>query len=137
MKISSPEFKKPRVEMLPLIDVVFLLLVVFIYTMLSMSIHNGMPLVLPVSSTVKPEKEMTLAITVKNNCDIFLNTEPVNLKQLSDLIETKASGGDKSRGVLLFAEGDTSYQFLFNVLDRIREAGMTKISLQAKAGDGR
>lgn len=136
MKISSPEFKKPRVEMLPLIDVVFLLLVVFIYTMLSMSIHNGMPLVLPVSSTVKPEKEMTLAITVKNNCDIFLNTEPVNLKQLSDLIETKASS-DKSRGVLLFAEGDTSYQFLFNVLDRIREAGMTKISLQAKAGDRR
>ena len=41
MKISHFYTRPPRVEMLPLIDIVFLLLVVFIYTMLSMAVHKG------------------------------------------------------------------------------------------------
>ena len=43
MRLSSGyEEKKARVEMLPLIDVVFLLLVFFIYAMLSMVLHRGL-----------------------------------------------------------------------------------------------
>ena len=47
MKISHFHTRPPRVEMLPLIDIVFLLLVVFIYTMLSMAVHRGLPVNLP------------------------------------------------------------------------------------------
>ena len=67
MKISLPENNKPRIEMLPLIDVVFLLLVVFIYTMLSMAVHKGMPVSLPESSAVKPEKNIVLAVTINKD----------------------------------------------------------------------
>ena len=42
MKITLPEQYTTRVEMLPLIDIVFLLLVFFIYAMLSMAVHRGM-----------------------------------------------------------------------------------------------
>ena len=51
MKIRRRKLKAVRIEMLPLIDVVFLLLVFFIYAMLSMAIHRGMQLDLPQSST--------------------------------------------------------------------------------------
>ena len=43
MKIQLPAIKKARIEMLPLIDIVFLLLVFFIYAMLSMAVHRGLP----------------------------------------------------------------------------------------------
>ena len=46
---------KPRVEMLPLMDVVFLLLVFFIYSMLTMAVHRGVALTLPVSGTAERE----------------------------------------------------------------------------------
>ncbi|MBW1821228.1 MAG: biopolymer transporter ExbD, partial [Deltaproteobacteria bacterium] len=43
MKLKLYKTKNPRIEMLPLIDVVFLLLVFFIYAMLSMAVHRGLP----------------------------------------------------------------------------------------------
>ena len=50
MKVNLRVAKKARIEMLPLIDIVFLLLVFFIYTMLSMAVHRGLPVVLPNST---------------------------------------------------------------------------------------
>ena len=49
MKVPSGYLgiKKPRIEMLPLIDIVFLLLIFFIYAMLSMAVHRSLPVSLP------------------------------------------------------------------------------------------
>jgi biopolymer transport protein ExbD len=57
MKVKLPTTsRKSRVEIIPLIDVVFLLLVVFIYTMLSMAVHRGLNLNLPKSESAEIEK---------------------------------------------------------------------------------
>lgn len=117
--------------MLPLIDIVFLLLVVFIYSMLSMSIHYGMPVTLPVSSVVKPEKQLVLSITVKGEREIFLDDQKVALEELTALLKSRTLG-EENPGVLLFAQQSISYQILFQVLDQIKLAGLSKISLQAE-----
>ncbi len=132
MQIKLLEDKKVRIEMLPLIDVVFLLLVVFIYTMLSMAVHNGLPVSLPSSSTAEPEEKLTLAVTIKENHDIFVNKMPVLLKDLKTALINR-SHQTKENGVLVFADNRVSYQTLFNILDRIKEAGFSEISLQAEA----
>ena len=49
MKIMLRNKKRARIEMLPMIDIVFLLLVFFIYAMLSMAVHRGLPVNLPAS----------------------------------------------------------------------------------------
>ena len=51
MKVNLGKERKVRIEMLPLIDTVFLLLVFFIYGMLSMAVHHSLPVQLPLSST--------------------------------------------------------------------------------------
>ena len=51
MKVNIKKGKRPRIEILPLIDIVFLLLVFFIYAMLSMAVHRGLHVMLPSSST--------------------------------------------------------------------------------------
>ena len=63
MKVSFPKGRSPRIEMLPLIDIVFLLLVFFIYAMLSMAVHRGMPVILPTSSTAEIDKELIISVT--------------------------------------------------------------------------
>ena len=82
MKVALPERRKSRIEMLPLIDIVFLLLVFFIYAMLSMAVHRGMPVVLPTSSTAKIDKHLILSVTVRADGSIFLDKEPIILKDL-------------------------------------------------------
>ena len=131
MKVNLNAVKKARIEILPLIDIVFLLLVFFIYAMLSMAVHRGLPVVLPTSSTAKIDKHLILTVTVREDGTIYLDKEQILLQDLRDALETKARE-EKETGVLLFADRSVSYQKLFQVLDQIRLAGLSKISLQAE-----
>lgn len=131
MKVNFQALRKARIEMLPLIDIVFLLLVFFIYAMLSMAVHRGLPVRLPFSSTAKVERELVLSITVKEDGTIYLDKKRVRLEHLEEALKSKVAE-EKGQGVLLFADRALKYQDLFRVLDRIRMAGLTKISLQAQ-----
>ena len=131
MKINLATGKKARIEMLPLIDIVFLLLVFFIYAMLSMAVHRGLPVVLPQSATAAIEKKLELSVTVKEDGTVFVDKERVELKELSKYLNRRANS-EKEAGVLLFGDRNLSYQKLFQVMDQIRLAGIERISMQAE-----
>jgi biopolymer transport protein ExbD len=132
MKVRRFYVKPPRVEMLPLIDIVFLLLVVFIYTMLSMAVHKGMPVTLPSGEQIEPPKPSTVTVTITADGDLFVDQQPVSLGTLSDILRQK-TWAEPETGVLLFADRALAYDRLFKVMDRIRRAGLHRISLQAEA----
>jgi biopolymer transport protein ExbD len=131
MKVSVQTGRKVRIEMLPLIDIVFLLLVFFIYAMLSMAVHRALPVALPSSTTADVDKELMLSVTVKSDGTIYVDNERVFSGSLAEVLKRKAGEGRKP-GVLLFADRSLSYQDLFQVLDQIRSAGLNRISLQAE-----
>ena len=131
MKINLTPPGKPRIEMLPLIDIVFLLLVVFIYSMLSMSVHRGLSVTLPESAVVDIEKQNPVSVTVKGENDIYMDDVRVSLADLSQRLASESTD-QTTPGVLLFAEESVSYQTLFTVLDQITLAGIHDISLQAE-----
>src|SRR5210317_2666451 len=130
MKIHLPATKKARIEMLPLIDIVFLLLVFFIYAMLSMAVHRGLPVELPLSTTAEIDKKLILSVTVKADEEIYVDKERVALADLTQVLQNKADG-IREPGVLVFADRALPYQMIYNVLDKIRQAGLSRISLQA------
>ena len=135
MKIKPPSIhRKSRIEMLPLIDVVFLLLVVFIYTMLSMAVHRGLNINLPKSESFEIEKQLVLSITIDEKGSIYIDKQKVELEELTGILKS-ITEHEKNPGVLLFADKDIAYQELFKVLDRIRIAGLNRISLQAEADE--
>jgi biopolymer transport protein ExbD len=132
MKVPRPAARKVRIEMLPLIDVVFLLLVVFIYTMLSMAVHRGMPVDLPVSDVAEINNDSQISVTVKADGVLFLDKQETDLELLTLLLKQKAESNTR---LLLFADKKVSYQQLFQVMDRIKLAGIESISLQAMGTD--
>lgn len=119
--------------MLPLIDIVFLLLIFFIYAMLSMVVHHSLPVSLPVSSIAEIDTEQSLTVSVHQNGEIFLDNTRFSLEELQAFLQDKAqkAAGDKSVQVDLFADKALSYQELYRVLDIIRTAGISDVSLQA------
>ena len=135
MKVGSFYKTSPRIEMLPLIDIVFLLLVVFIYAMLSMAVHKGMPVDLPISSQTTMDRHTRLSITLAADGDIFVNKTAVALNDLPAALKQVAEI-DAQTAVLLFADRQVPYQSLFDVLDRVREAGLERISFQAESPRG-
>ncbi|MEE8416255.1 MAG: biopolymer transporter ExbD [Desulfobacterales bacterium] len=132
MKIDRPDIRKARIEMLPLIDIVFLLLVFFIYAMLSMAVHRGLPVVLPTSSTAKIDKKLLVSVSIKSDGTIYVDEEQVQIENLTNVLAERAKEKIEP-GVLLFADHTIKYQRLFRVLDQIRTAGLSRISLQAEA----
>jgi biopolymer transport protein ExbD len=132
MKIPRGSVRRARIEMLPLIDIVFLLLVFFIYAMLSMAVHKGLPVVLPSSKTAGIDKRLLVSVTVKADGRVFVDGLPVGLEALSEYLQGLAREGDEN-GALLFADRNLTYQELFHVLDQLKSGGFTNISLQAEA----
>jgi biopolymer transport protein ExbD len=130
MKVQLSAPKKARIEMLPLIDIVFLLLVFFIYAMLSMAVHRGLPVELPLSTTAEVDKKLILSVTVKADETIYVDKEWIALADLTQVLQSKAAG-TREPGVLVFADRVLPYQMIYNVLDKIRQAGLSRISLQA------
>ncbi len=132
MKISIKKGKTARIEMLPLIDIVFLLLVFFIYAMLSMAVHKGIPVELPASSTADTVKDTLLAVSIDRNGSVYVDKEKTSLEDLKTVLQN-ADEVRRKKGALLFADKSVSYERLFKVMDQIRKAGIVNISMQAEA----
>ena len=132
MKVRRIDTRPPRVEMLPLIDIVFLLLVVFIYAMLSMAVHKGMPVELPSGEQVETNKTAPITVTITANGTVFVDKKKIPSEELSEALKQKSSG-DPETGVLLFADRKLVYEQLFAIMGRIRQAGLHRISLQAES----
>ena len=123
MKLQSGyETKKARVEMLPLIDVVFLLLVFFIYAMVSMVVHHGLKVDLPNLGTSSLEKEDYVSITIDAENHLFLNEEPVEAEGLAARV--------KALGKPVFINGDRQADLglALELLDDLKQAGIEKVS---------
>lgn len=132
MKIHVSPTRKARIEMLPLIDIVFLLLVFFIYAMLSMAVHRGLAVQLPASSSSELEKKSVVAITITEGGDVYVDKHPVALSDLGETLrQTQADSQDLF--VQVFADRGLPYQELFRVLDQVKISGARKVSLQAVA----
>ena len=127
MRLSSGyEDKKARVEMLPLIDVVFLLLVFFIYAMLSTVVHRGLKVELPVAGSSSLEQEDYIAITIDADNQLFLNKEPVAAQGLAERVLTLR----RSENMPVFIDGDQKADLglAIELLDNLKQAGIEEVS---------
>ncbi len=142
MNIRHPH-KRARMEMLPLMDVVFLLLVFFIYAMLFMVEQRGMTVALPSSRTAVQQNLAVIALTIDSENNIYVDKESVGVEELPILLRQKvaedqllntegrkASKDDAS--VQIFADEHIEYSRLYEVLDAVKLSGIRKISLQAR-----
>ena len=88
ISIPSPRStRRARIEIVPLIDIVFFLLATFVMVSLSMVKNRAIPVKLPGSETGAPQdrSEFT-SITINEKGEIFLDKMPVDLDQLREAL---------------------------------------------------
>lgn len=124
------ETKKARVEMLPLIDVVFLLLVFFIYAMLSMVVHRGLKVDLPSAGTSALDASDYIAITINAENQISLGGVRVEMEEVPRRILDARGTGSKP----VFIEGDRAADLglAIQLLDTLKHAGIEEVSFSCK-----
>lgn len=131
IQIALPQArKKARIEIVPLIDIIFFLLATFVLVSMSMVKNQGVPVRLPVaaSSTALPRTE-TMILRVSPQGAIFIDKQAVTLEALPAQLENfKNSNADPK--IILQGDKDAAYGEVIAVLDLIRKAGISKVAVQ-------
>jgi len=121
--------KRARMEILPLIDCMFLLLVFFVYSMMAMTQPRGINVSLPRASTASEIREEPLAISITEADEIFLEKEKVSLDTLRiRLAEERAA--DPSLRVLIKGDTFARHGIVVKVLDVLRTLSIERVAIQ-------
>jgi biopolymer transport protein ExbD len=122
---------RPRVEVIPMIDIMMFLLVFFVLITLKMIAGTGVAMELPASATTQELKNSTITIGVTRDGETVIDGNAVNGEELkAKLLELKK---DKAIDVVLAGDKDASLQTLLKAMDAVRAAGITSVGIAAKA----
>jgi len=122
---------RPRVEVVPMIDIMMFLLVFFVVISVRMIAGTGVEMDLPGSSTLRDLKPSTITVGVTKAGEIVLDGKTVSPQVLQERLA--ALKRDKPVEVVLAGDKDASLQALLKVMDSVRAAGITTVGIAAKA----
>jgi biopolymer transport protein ExbD len=131
MRLPAFAKKKPRIEIIPMIDTMFFLLVFFMIATLAMTIQHGMPVSLPTaeSSTDKIAEHVSLTLTREGR--LYYNKEAITLQELEmRLANLRQSSSDPS--LLINADEQVPHGRVIKVMDLIRLSGITSMAIATK-----
>lgn len=132
MKLSAPPRRKARIEIIPLIDVVFFLLATFVMVSLSMIKNRGVPVNLPVASTAAPqERKDDATLSVKANGEIWFDRELVPDAALPAKLAAFRAAHQEPR-VFIRADRDASWSRAVTALDQVRKSGISRVAIETK-----
>ncbi|BCM91939.1 hypothetical protein IAD21_03817 [Abditibacteriota bacterium] len=124
MKIHKLVMKKARIEIIPMIDAIFFLLVFFMFSSLSMIRMRGANVSLPAGSggkgAVTPGEAPKLVVSVTTNGTYFLNKKAISRQTLQSSLQDEVSARANSVVVVNMAKNQTT-QTLVDVLDSINK----------------
>lgn len=121
------EDRKPRIEIVPLIDVVFLLLVFFVYAMLSMVVYRGLRVELPSAQGVAEEMK-TVIITLSADNVISMDGKAFDMQEV--IAEAARKSKDTSYPVLISGDRAADLGVAIELLAGLRSAGISAVSFQ-------
>ena len=129
MRIGSPiPHKKSRIEIIPLIDIMFFLLASFMMVSLSMIKLQSIKMDLPTATQAKRDlKPDIFNIAVDKLGDVYVEKEHKTLPELYSILTNKAQV-NTNLPVYISGDKDATHGAVINVLDLVRRAGIQKVS---------
>lgn len=133
MEIPSPRaVKRARIEIIPLIDIIFFLLATFVMVSLSMVKQKGIEVSLPPAITGKEQiREDATVITINEKGGLFFDKESIDRMDLGRRLAALKNLQVDPR-VYLNGDEKAPLGLAMAVLDEVRQAGIVKISIATR-----
>jgi biopolymer transport protein ExbD/biopolymer transport protein TolR len=123
-----------EINITPLVDVVFVLLVIFMIT--APVLQSGIEVNVPKTRTVKEITEQRLVVTIDRDQQVFLGDSAVNVHDLGARL--RAAGGTSTKQVIyLRADERVPFGAFASVMDAVKQAGITNISIVTRPVEGK
>jgi biopolymer transport protein ExbD len=136
MRIQRRSTKKARIEIIPMIDTIFFLLVFFMISTLSMSQYKGVPVNLPKAASGRQAPAESAAITIDKDDRLFLDKKPVDKSALGDLLLRHLLKNPELL-VVINADDGVAHGRVVEVMDIARSADVVKMAIAVKPKEQR
>jgi biopolymer transport protein ExbD len=132
MRVPRQKSEKARIEIIPMIDVIFFLLVFFMVSTLSMTINRGLPVNLPKAASSQKDLRESFNITVTQDGTLFLNKEQTSLVELGQQVK---AGLEKDPELVVIVSGDDQalHGAIVSVMDEVRLAGVSRLAIAVRS----
>jgi biopolymer transport protein ExbD len=129
MKVNiEPDDLDVRIEMIPLIDIIFCILVFFLLGSVTTSKTEALNVDLPRASSAQAQFGDTLTVEVDVLGQIIIKNTVISKDQLSQLLAAYVA--QKPEGVVVFqADKRLNYETVINLFDLLRKVGGTRVAL--------
>lgn len=132
MRLPAAAKKKPRIEIIPMIDTMFFLLVFFMIATLSMTIQQGMPVSLPIAESSTDTNTENVSLTLTQDGALYYNKEVITLQELeARLVNLRQTSTDPS--LLINADKQVPHGRVIKVMDLIRLSGITSMGIATQS----
>jgi biopolymer transport protein ExbD len=131
MRVPRQQLEKARIEIIPMIDIIFFLLVFFMVSTLSMTINRGLPVNLPRAASSQKDLRESVNVTVTQDGTLFLNKEPTTLVALGEQVKTRLEK-DPELVVIINADDQALHGAIVSVMDEVRLAGVSRLAIAVR-----
>ncbi len=133
MRVPAPSTRRrARIEIIPLIDIMFFLLATFVMVSLSMIKNQGIPVSLPSAASGVPQEPIPAAtVTITERGEVYLDQEAVSAESLKARLHARKTAEPDLR-VVVHGDERTLFGSAIRVLDDLRVLGITKIVVQTR-----
>ena len=128
--------KRARIEIIPLIDIIFFLLATFIMVSLSMTKNQGVQVALPTAGAAtslgdQQEMEKAVTLSVNEKGEVFYNKEKITIAQLPMRLQVfKTSSKDPK--VVINSDAAADWKHVVSVLDEVKKIGIGKVGINTE-----
>ncbi|HEY6905095.1 MAG TPA: biopolymer transporter ExbD [Candidatus Acidoferrales bacterium] len=114
------------INVTPLVDVVLVLLIIFMVT--APVLQSGIEVSVPKTRTVKEITEERMVISINKQQRVFLGNDPVNINEIKTRLRQKIRD-PQNQSVFIRADEDVPFGAFATVMDAIKGAGITNVSI--------
>ena len=131
MRFPASAKRKARIEIIPMIDTMFFLLVFFMIATLSMTLQRGMPVNLPTASSTTAKVKEQVSLTITEDGGLYYNKEAITVNELeARLLSLRHS--DPEPSIVINADEQVSHGRVIEVMDQIRLSGISNMAIATK-----
>lgn len=136
MRLRRREIKKARIEIIPMIDTIFFLLVFFMISTLSMAQYSGLPVNLPKAASGHQAPAESAAVTIQPDGTVAIDKQPVARDRIRAVLQQRLAKNPELL-VLINADEKVEHGIVVEIMDAARQAGVAKMAIAVKPRDAR
>ena len=134
MRLPEEADLPPKINILPMIDVIFAILVFFIVSSLYLTQSEGLPVNLPSAATAEVQKTKQITVSLDEQGKLTVNSQPTQLDGLQAEVE-RLIEAESNTTVIVNADRTMQHGRVVEVIDRLRQIPGVQLAIAAKKID--